>query len=232
MHGRVWGWVSGAIVVGWFIASLQLGRAEFFRTGSGIGPLGPIQVAIFGPIGVFVLSYLAIPSFRSFVDGLDVVGLAAVQVLRILGAAHLVSWGYGLMAGTFALSVGIGNSIVALVALSTVKRVATRAPHWRAWLLGLTLLGMVEFGMTIALAMLGRFATPTPFDPPRHALGYIDFRVPPLSIFPTFLIPLFSVIHCATLARLRRRDAVDEGAVAEAGSPPPISVLMPRGSRS
>ncbi|MEZ4415775.1 MAG: carboxypeptidase-like regulatory domain-containing protein [Gemmatimonadota bacterium] len=195
--------LGGLVVVGgWFALTLWMASAGVFVWGRGVGPLGPVQVAIFLPLLIWSAAYALSPALRAWVQRLDVTFLSAVQVLRILGAAHLVSWGAGIMAGTFALSVGIGNLLVALLALVTTYRVAHRLRGWRTWLTALTVMGMTEFSMTIALAVLGRFATPTPFDPPMRAGGYLDFRVPPLSIFPTYLIPLFLTVHLITLARL------------------------------
>ncbi len=189
----------------WFFAMLSVGSRGLLRVWQGIGPLSPLQVAIVGPMVLFWLAYQTIGPFRRYILGLDLTFLVAFQAMRILGCSHLVSWGCGLMAGGFALPVGLGNLAVALLALYTVFAVVHRTPRWRSWVMTLTVLGLLEFALTVALAILGFFTQVTPLDPPMSADGYMSFLRPPLSIFPTFLIPLFSLVHFATLVVLRRQ---------------------------
>ncbi len=205
--------VPPLVVAAWFVAVVTLTRDGFFRSWGGIGPVGAIQVAIFLPPTVIVGAALWVGPVRRWVADLDLLFLAALQIIRVLGAAHLVYWGAGIMSGSFALPVGIGNLLVTAMAVTAVMRLGRGRPDGRAWLRGVTYLGIAEFLMTIALAMFGFFAQPTTFDPPVSPAGYMGFRVLPLSIFPTFLIPLFLTLHGLTLLRLREQGP-DEGASA------------------
>ncbi|MEZ5892969.1 MAG: hypothetical protein R3C58_07480 [Parvularculaceae bacterium] len=198
------GVITFAIIFGWFGAMLYAGDTGLLRTWNGIGPLSALQTCIVAPIAIFFAAYLLLSPFRRYVLGLDPATLAAVQIIRILGSAHFISWGYGLMAGSFAFAVGGGNFIIMLIALHTTYRTAHRLPGWRLSMYALTLLGLAEFAMTIALANLGFFTKPLPFDPPVAAGGYASFLDLPISIYPSFLIPLFCVFHFATLMRLAK----------------------------
>ena len=206
---RLPGPLALAVAAGWFALAVGLARSGFFRTWAGLGPLSAVQVAIVAPPTAFGVAYAALPSLRAWTRALDPTFLTAVQVLRILGSAHLVYWGAGIMAGVFALCVGTGNLLVAGLALYTVPRVARRDPGWRTRLLAVTILGIAEFLMTIGLAVAGLFAAPTPWDPPVSPAGLMPFTRLPLSVFPTYLIPLFLTIHVATLLRLRGASADD-----------------------
>jgi hypothetical protein len=201
-----WPWsaaVACAVVGVWFAAMVKLAASGFFRTWPGLGPLSSVQVAIATPPLVIAAAGTLVGPLRAWIRGLDLHFLAGVQVLRILGAAHLVSWGAGIMAGSFALPVGLGNTVVAGLALKAVVTLGRDRSAGRRWLWVLTIVGALEFFMTIALAVTGFFPRPTAWDPPVRIEGYMHFVDLPLSVFPTFLIPLFLSIHVVTALRLR-----------------------------
>lgn len=202
--GRVPGAVAWAVIATWLAVMAWVGHSGLLRSWAGIGPLSALQVSILVPILLAVGAVRFSSGFVEWVSALDPTFLTGVQVLRILGTSHLFTLGYGLMAGGFALPVGIGNLAVALLALYSLPMVAARADGWRARLRFLTWLGLAEFGMTIVLAILGMLAVASPWDPPMVAERYASAARLPLSLFPTYLIPLFCVVHVMTLVRLRR----------------------------
>jgi hypothetical protein len=202
--GSTPGLAAWVVVVSWLAVMVWVGRSGVLRTWGGIGPLSALQVTILAPIGLAILAARLSSGFVAWATSLDPVFLTCLQVLRILGTSHLFTLGYGLMAGGFAIPVGIGNLVVALLALHTVPVVAARAPGWRARLRLLTWLGLAEFGMTIAIAILGFLSLASPLDPPMLTDRYASVARLPLSLFPTYLIPLFSVVHIITLVRLRK----------------------------
>jgi hypothetical protein len=186
----------------WFIIVLTLGADRFFASGPGALGLSRVQLAIISPLIVFWLAYHWVPPFSDFVRTADLVSLTSLQVARVLALSHVVSWGYGLMAGVFALTVASGNFVVFLTAMYAIPAVARNTGNWRTRVLAMSLVGLAEFAMTIALAVLGLFSTPTSFDPPINPAGYVSFATPPLSIFPTYLIPAMTIIHFITLLAL------------------------------
>lgn len=202
-EGRLPGLLTIAAVILWFGAALLAADADFFRRWGGLGPLSAVQCAIVLPVVGFWILWGIAPAVRREVADYDLVLLSALQCTRILGSGHLLWWSFGLMTGTFAFPVAIGNLIVTILAVATTVQVARRSPHHRRWLLWLTILGTAEFLMTIGLAIAGAMGTSAGFDPAVNPAGLADFRQLPLSVFPTFLIPFFLVLHSVTLARLR-----------------------------
>jgi hypothetical protein len=200
---RIPGLAVSAAVAAWFVGMATLGATGALRAAPSLGPLSALQVSILLPIALFALALRIWPGVRDYCGQLDATWLVGCQVLRILGASHLVSWGLGMMAGAFALPVGLGNTGVALYALGILPRVARRDAGWERLARRLSYFGLAEFGMTIGLAVAGMLATPLPWDPPMATGRYASVVLPPVSLFPTFLIPLFSIIHLATFARLR-----------------------------
>lgn len=204
------GQLTFLVVAVWFFAMLVLGHSGVMAGAGRVGPLQPVQVAIVGPIAAFFALYIVSRAFRRFVAGLDLSFLVALQGCRVLALSHVNMWGYGLMAGGFAFPVGLANLGVGLFAIYLTPIVAQRKSGWRTMVAALSILGLVEFAMTVALAMLGFLGRALPIDPPVAPDGYADFRYPPLSLFPTFAIPFFSLVHFATLLRLcARREETD-----------------------
>lgn len=197
------GTIAWTTAAAWFAVMLILGASGTLPRLPRVGPLSPIQVAIFLPVGLFAAAVTWAPPVRQWAQELDVTWLTGLQVMRILGCSHLVSWGLGLMAGAFAIPVGLGNLCVSLYALSILPGVSTRQAGWERRLRRLTMAGLAEFGMTIGLAITGFLAMATPLDPPMALDAYASIWRPPISVFPTFLIPFFSIAHIATLVRLR-----------------------------
>jgi hypothetical protein len=178
----------------------------FYRIDHHFG-LAPIQQAIVLPIALFLVAFYSVPRLEAFIKTVNLTFLVALQGIRILALSHIVCWGYGLMAGGFAIPVATGNLLVCILALAAVVPVAERRGRWRLRVYAITAIGILEFMMTIALAVFGLFTRSTPFDPPQAAGGYISFATTPLSIFPTVAIPILLIVHLTTLIALKHQTA-------------------------
>jgi hypothetical protein len=53
---------------------------------------------------------------------------------------------------------------------------------------------------------------PLPFDPMPAAAGYVSFAIPPLSLFPTFAIPVLTLVHFVTIVAVRHQ-SIDRATV-------------------
>jgi len=190
------------VLVSWFAAMLYLGVQGYFRDAGGAFGFSAVQLAIIVPQLAFAAAYLCVRPFARLVRNADLNFLVSIQVVRILALSHLVMWGYGLMAGSFALPVALGNFLVFVLALSAVPAVAHQRRGWRFRIWLLSCIGLTEFLMTIVLSLAGAFTAPLPFDPAIADGGYRTFKLPPLSLFPTFAIPALMMVHIATLLAL------------------------------
>jgi hypothetical protein len=189
--------------VTWFGMMVHLGSTDYLRTADHVLGLSAVQQAIIIPPLLFLVAVWVSSTFATFVRTSDLTVLVGLQVARILALSHVVSWGYGLMAGGFALPVATGNLVVCVFALSILGSVASRRGAWQAKVYVLTIIGLLEFLMTIALAVFGFFTAVLPIDPPTAPGGLVPFTAAPLSLFPTYAIPAFIVVHIATLIALR-----------------------------
>jgi len=195
--------IAAALVAAWFAAMAATGARGDWGTWRGVGPLSAIQLAIVAPPIVFVVAVTVSSALRDWLRSLDLARLVQWQVLRVLGASHLVSWGLGRIGGGFALPVGIGNLAVSLLAAHATLLTARGDPRHRRWILVVSSAGLCEFAMTAALAIGGAFTRRLAFDPALSSDGYASIRTLPISLFPTFLIPFFTLLHLAALAKLR-----------------------------
>jgi hypothetical protein len=187
----------------WFFVMAYLGSTGFFLTPRYVLGLSIVQQAIVFPMALFWAAFLFMRPIRCFVRSADLTFLVALQGIRILALSHLVSWGYGLMAGGFAIPVAIGNLAVCVLALSSVSAVAHQRGRWQARVYVLTGVGLLEFLMTIALAVFGFFSASLAIDPLPAPGGYISFATTPLSLFPTYAIPALTLVHFTTILALR-----------------------------
>jgi hypothetical protein len=100
----------------------------------------------------------------------------------------------------FAAPAGFGDLAVGVAAPFVAHAVATRAPRWRQALLGLTVLGLLDFAVAFAMGVLT--AQGAPLDPGDSNRAFLSLL--PLSIVPTALVPAWTILHVITLLRLRR----------------------------
>jgi hypothetical protein len=151
------------------------------------------------PVVLFALTALllavtALPTpFRTFAASIDVRVLVLVHVTRFVGLYFLVLYGRGELPWAFAVPGGWGDVIVAAGALLLAAFVRPEtAPGRRAYLawnvVGLVdILGVVLTAARLALADPGSM----------RALLRL-----PLSLLPTFLVPIIVATHVVMLVRL------------------------------
>src|SRR5262249_1196478 len=150
----------------------------------------PVLVAILAPLAGFTLAYRWSARFRAFVLGLDLRTLTAVQAWRGLGATFLALYAYDLLPGLFAWPAGVGDAAVGVGAVLALRAMLHDRPGWRRGVFWLNIGGLLDFvgaivtGVLTSVGAFGLVAT----DVPRANLGAL-----PLSLIPTFAVPIWSV---------------------------------------
>lgn len=179
----------------WLLAAVAAGNSPSFQR------LPPIVVPgiLFGLTALLILAYRAIGAFRSWVDAIDLRALLLLHVTRFVGIYFLVLSQRGQLPPAFALPAGVGDIAVAVLALAVVFfPFATDTTRLRATYLW-NVIGFVDLLLVV-------------FSAARIALSGSRELFPltqlPLSLLPTFLVPLLLASHLAIFARLsRERDA-------------------------
>jgi len=184
----------------WLLAIVVAGAAEVFESGPGRPPLA-LLTAIVVPPALFILVYRVSTEFQRFVLGLDLRLLTAVQSWRVLGGTFLFLYAFNLRPALFAFSAGLGDVAVGVAAVFVLHAIVNGHPNWRRRVLLLNLGGLLDFvgavatGVLTSNSSLGLFAPATPMP----SMGMM-----PLSLIPSFMVPLWIIIHCASLLQLRQ----------------------------
>jgi hypothetical protein len=131
-------------------------------------------------------------SIRDWVEALDTRSIVAFHVLRLVaGLAFLIMYMRGLLPGAFAVPAGWGDVIVAVLAamLLLMRLPVSNGRAYAAW----NLLGFADIIFVVFTAARLGLANPASMG----ALLQL-----PLSLLPTFLVPLIIVSHIVLLRRL------------------------------
>src|SRR5262249_44043147 len=158
----------------------------------------PLGLAAGVPVIVFALSYLASAGFRQFVSSLDLRLLTVAQTWRVFGIVFVVLYYLGELPGVFALPAGWGDFAIGI----TAPLVAWywRRPFPQRTFIAWNVLGIVDLVLAVSLGVLSS-ATPVGILAEDVSTGLMSRF--PLSLIPTFFVPLFLILHLIALIRVR-----------------------------
>jgi hypothetical protein len=125
--------------------------------------------------------------------------LVGSHLWRLVGLGFIIGWYLGALPAGFAIPEGLGDIIAALGALALVRSLAAGATP-RAWLLAWNVFGLVDLVTAISLGVLYS-------NGPLGLLseGSVTTRPMvtfPVSLIPSFFVPLFILLHVLTFTRL------------------------------
>jgi hypothetical protein len=136
-----------------------------------------------------------VPAVRAWVLSVDVCTLVAFHLTRFVGSYFLVLYGRGELPYAFAVPGGWGDILVAILALllllSGPPETARRLRAYVVW----NVLGLLDILFVVATA--ARLA----FSAPASMAALLRL---PLSLLPTFLVPLIITSHVVLAIRLAR----------------------------
>jgi hypothetical protein len=190
------GLLALALVV-WLGVALALGAAHVFQArASGIPWIG---LGVGGPIVVGFLSFRRSPRIRRIVESIPQEWLLAVQAPRVVGATFLVLLAEHRLPGQFARPAGWGDVLIGISAPFVAYAFHTRRTWSRPLAVAFNVLGIADLVIAIGTGFL---YSPSPlrlfFSVPSTAL----MTVLPLVLVPTFLVPLWILVHAASLRAL------------------------------
>jgi hypothetical protein len=190
-----------AALAAWLGVVVALGSDGWFVTATGRPPLALLAGVVL-PIGAAVLAYASSAGVREYVRAGDPVLLTSLQGWRILGGTFLVLLSFGLLPATFALSAGWGDIAVGMTAPFVAWALATRGPTrtgrlFVAW----QVLGILDLVVAVGVGASLR-AFPGTADAAGEMVRMSEL---PLSVIPTFAVPLFVILHLASLVQYRAR---------------------------
>jgi len=189
-----YGKLAIGIIAAWFVFALSASAAHIFNQNAAAPPIA-LGLAVLIPIVVFWIWFKASAGFREFALSLDPRVLTIVQSWRIAGFAFVVLYVYGILPGIFANPAGWGDIAIGLTAPWVAMKLAE--PGHRKGFIVWNALGILDLIVAVTTGTTSRLMHP-------HGLAADAMTVLPLSIVPTFLVPLFAILHIIAIAQARR----------------------------
>jgi hypothetical protein len=174
----------------WFLIAVGVsatGRLSLLR------PPVP-QLILLGLTVALLAAGATLPGFRGWLASLNLRQLIALHLTRFVGIYFLILHGRGELPYAFAVPGGWGDIVVAAGALVLVLFVRDFMAQ-RPWVLAWNVVGFVDILFVVGTATRLAMANP-------DSLAAL-LRLP-LSLLPTFLVPLIVGTHVLLFRRLRR----------------------------
>ena len=127
-----------------------------------------------------------------------------MQTFRVLGVVFLVAWWRGALPAGFALPAGLGDIAVGVAAPFVAAALADRKPYARRLFVAWSWFGLADLAVAVAsgvahsLTSLGSLSA-------LPATGMLSRY--PLSLIPTFFVPLAVMLHVTGLRGSARTES-------------------------
>jgi hypothetical protein len=177
----LWLWFGAAVAAGHFLVLARL-------------PAFAMQGVLAGTTLVLLYAYVRFSGVRGWIDSIDLRALVLLHVSRFVGIYFLILHQRGELPRAFAVPGGIGDIIVATMALP-VALAPLDPPLRRRAILIWNVVGFFDILMVIITATRLNLEHPGQL----RALTYL-----PLSLLPTFLVPLIIATHVFIFVRIAR----------------------------
>lgn len=174
----------------WFAAALAAGYYRWLQPLPGAATL----LLLAALTAVLVAVYVRSAALRTWVDGLDLRSLVLVHVTRFVGIYLLVLYQRGELPRTFAVSAGIGDIVVAAMALPVALAPLEFSARLRAIVIW-NVVGFVDLLLVLFTATRIAVADPSLLR---------SFTALPLSLLPNLLVPLLLATHVIIFLRVVR----------------------------
>jgi hypothetical protein len=181
------------LLAGWFIFALVASALHAFKTDA--VPARALGAAVATPLLLFLLWYASSAGFREFVLSLNPGTLTLLHAWRIAGFTFLVLYTYGILPGIFALPAGWGDIAIGATAPIVAYKLAN--PRHRAGFVLWQALGMADLVIAVTTGTTARLIHP-------DGISTAAMTVLPLSLIPTFAVPLLMIFHIIAIAQARR----------------------------
>jgi hypothetical protein len=189
-----YGKITAGLLAVWFISVFWASAAHLF-----LNPLAQfgvgVAVAATVPLIVFSLWFASSEGFRNFTLSLDPKILTSVQVWRIVGFTFVLLQARNVLPAIFAWPAGYGDMFIGVTAGLAAWKLAE--PAHRGIFIFWQALGILDLVTAVSLGTTARLLDP-------HGASMMEMTVLPLSLIPTFFVPLFMMLHVICIAQARK----------------------------
>lgn len=192
----------------WFATVAFLAAHNVFRFSAARAPYLGLGVAL--PLVIAVVAARLWPALREAALRVPQQWLIGIHSFRVLGVLFLLAMANGQLPALFALPAGVGDILVGVGALEIAYLYSKGVREARDLALVLNWFGIADLINAVAIGFL---ASTTPFRLLFTQPSTNLMTVLPFVMVPVFGIPLFLMLHFASLTALRR----EQGAPSRAG---------------
>jgi hypothetical protein len=186
-----------ATLVVWFLLAVAGSLIGVFDS----EPRPPLSLGLAAviPVAVFAVCYLTSVRFQELVRSLDLRLLTLAQTWRVGGIVFLILLQRGALPGVFAIPAGWGDIAIGITA--PIVAWYWRRPFPSKTFVVWNVLGSIDLVLAVTLGVLtsqtsiGILAG----DVTTRLMGQF-----PLSLIPTFFVPLLLILHLISLNRVRK----------------------------
>jgi hypothetical protein len=186
--------VTVGLIGTWFVFSLGASALHLFHSAAGQPPLA-LGIGALAPIAVFLVWFAASPRFREFALTLNPRMLTLIHTWRVGGFVFLTLATFGILPWFFALPAGLGDMTVGFTAWFAATRLAN--PSRRSRFIFWQLFGITDLVVAVTLAALAGVIAP-------HGTSAEAMTVLPMSLIPTFAVPILFILHIICIVQARR----------------------------
>jgi hypothetical protein len=206
---KPYGKLIAVLIAVWFAMIFSASALGVFRNQS--NRVGAVGLAALVPIALFAVWFAASEGFRKFALSLDPRVLTYSQAFRVVGVVFVILEARGILPAVFAFPAGYGDIFIGLTACFVGWKLANGG-H-RAGFIFWQALGITDLLLAVGTGTLAGLISP-------GSTPLVAMTVLPLSLIPTFLVPLFFIIHVICIAQAR-------GWTATAGEKRPFASVVP-----
>ncbi len=213
-----YGRLTAALLAGWLAASITASKL-ILHAGPKYGMFPLISLGLFFvlPITFFLLWFRLSRGFRQFVLSLNPTALTIAQTWRIGGITFVTLEVFHILPGVFAQPAGWGDFFIGVTAPFVALYLA-RPGHKNAFI-AWNLLGVLDLLNAVALGVLSS----TALGVLRPSVSTDAMTMLPLSLIPTFAVPLLLIVHFILLAEAAGWQAEVAGRIGQTAHQPSMT---------
>lgn len=184
-------------LAGWFVTACVAGARGRLARRVARAPF--VLLAFLAvPTAGFVVAYRASPAFRVLLNRVSLTQLVGAHAWRFVGLGFVRGWQKGALPAGFAIPEGFGDILAASGALALVPMLRKGTAR-REWLLVWNVFGLLDLVSAITLGVL---YSEGPLGRLRRNVSTRPMVTFPVSLIPTFFVPLFMLFHALTFKRI------------------------------
>ena len=214
-----YGRLTAVLLIVWLATSITASRLSIFHAGPkyGVFPLIAFGLSALLPIAFFLLWFTVSRRFRQFALSLNPMALTIAQTWRIGGITFVTLQVFHILPGVFAQPAGWGDFFIGITAPFVALYLA-RPGHKRLFL-AWNIAGVFDLVTAITLGVLSS----TGVGVLRPPVSTDAMTVLPLSLVPTFAVPLLLIVHIILITQAMGWQTQSVNPIAKAPVQPSIA---------